>query len=157
MHTPTRIDGAALDALTAEARASQRGRKNRNLHAMEDAVHRLLNATEPRTYVQPHRHLDPPRNETLTVLRGRGAVVWFDDLGALTGTAVLGPGSPVSALDLPAGCWHTLVALESGTVWLEAKEGPYVAPSAADRANWAPTEGDRDAAAWLERLRAAIG
>ena len=31
----------------------------------------------------------------------------------------------ISALNIPAGQWHTLRALESGTVILEMKDGPY--------------------------------
>ena len=50
---PTVVDTATLDALTAEARRSPRLRMNRNLHAMDDPIHRLLNATEPGTYVAP--------------------------------------------------------------------------------------------------------
>ena len=32
---------------------------------------------------------------------------------------------PVSALNIPAGQWHTLRALDSGTVILEMKDGAY--------------------------------
>ena len=32
---------------------------------------------------------------------------------------------PVLALNIPAGQWHTVRALESGTVILEVKDGPY--------------------------------
>ena len=32
---------------------------------------------------------------------------------------------PVCALNIPAGVWHTLRALESGTVILEMKDGAY--------------------------------
>ena len=33
--------------------------------------------------------------------------------------------SPVAALNIPIGQWHTVKALESGTVILECKDGPY--------------------------------
>ena len=38
------------------------------------------------------------------------------------------PGSvvPVYALNIPAGKWHTIRALDSGTVILEMKDGPFV-------------------------------
>ena len=36
-------------------------------------------------------------------------------------------GGPVCALNIPAGQWHTLRALESGTVILEMKDGAYEA------------------------------
>ena len=37
----------------------------------------------------------------------------------------LAAGGPVCALNIPAGQWHTLRALESGTVILEMKDGAY--------------------------------
>ena len=38
----------------------------------------------------------------------------------------LAPCGPVVALNIPAGQWHTVHALEPGTVILEVKDGPYV-------------------------------
>jgi hypothetical protein len=35
------------------------------------------------------------------------------------------PARPVVALNIPLGQWHTARALESGTVILECKDGPY--------------------------------
>ena len=37
----------------------------------------------------------------------------------------LSPGGPVVALNIPIGQWHTVRALESGTVIMEVKDGPY--------------------------------
>ena len=57
-----RIEARDLDALGAEARQHARRRMNRNLHRMEEPIHRLLNAMEPDSYVAPHRHLAAPRS-----------------------------------------------------------------------------------------------
>jgi len=125
---------------------------NDNLHAMDDPIHRLLNATEPGTYVQPHRHLTPAKAETLTVIAGRGALVLFDDAGRVAEKCVLSPTGPTFVAEIPAGAWHTLIALAPGTVWFEVKAGPYAAPPAQDVATWAPAPGDPRAAAYLEKL-----
>jgi cupin fold WbuC family metalloprotein len=146
------VDSARLAAVAAKARTSARLRMNDNLHAMEDPIHRLLNATEPGTYVQPHRHGTPAKVETLAVLAGRGAVLVFDDAGRVTGKAVLSPRGPVFVAEVPANAWHTLVALEPGTVWFEVKAGPYAAPPAQDVAPFAPAPGAPDADAYLARL-----
>ena len=37
----------------------------------------------------------------------------------------LSPNGQVVALNIPAGQWHTVRALESGSVILEMKNGPY--------------------------------
>jgi len=144
-----------LEAVAAAARASPRLRMNANLHRMDDAVHRLLNAFEPGSYVRPHRHAVPPKVETVTVLRGRGAVLVFDDAGAVAECAVVSPAGPAFVAEVPAGVWHTLVALEPGTVWFEVKEGPYVQPVAADWAPWAPEPASPAAEAYLDELRRA--
>lgn len=35
------------------------------------------------------------------------------------------PNGPVVAMNIPAGQWHTVKSLESGSVILEMKAGPY--------------------------------
>lgn len=155
MHPIEIVDAARIARLGAAAAASPRARMNDNLHAMEDPVHRLLNAIEPGSYVQPHRHRTAPRRETLAVLRGAGAVVIFDDEGRIERSVRLTPEGPVHVIEVPSGCWHSLVSLEPGTVFFEVKEGPYVAIPPEDLAPWAPAPGDPAAAAYLEELRAA--
>ena len=46
-------------------------------------------------------------------------------LYALWSAIELSPGRPVVALIIPIGQWHTVRALESGTVIMEVKDGPY--------------------------------
>jgi len=149
-----RVDLARLARLSQAARANPRLRMNENLHAMQDPIHRLLNATEPGTYVQPHRHGTPPKVETLMVVAGRGAVLLFDDSGRVVEKAVLSPAGPTFVVEVPAAAWHTLIALEPGTVWFEVKAGPYAVPPAQDVASWAPAPGAPGAAADLEKLAA---
>ncbi|MBK7642139.1 MAG: WbuC family cupin fold metalloprotein [Planctomycetes bacterium] len=151
-----RVDLARLARLSEAARQHARLRLNENLHAMEDPIHRLLNATEPGTYIQPHRHLDPPKLETLGILRGRGALLVFDDRGGLVELARLSPEGPDFMLELPPGTWHSLVALEPGTVWFEVKAGPYSAPVPADIAPWAPAPGTAEAPRYLEHMLALV-
>ncbi|MCX7893511.1 MAG: WbuC family cupin fold metalloprotein [Burkholderiales bacterium] len=149
----TAIDRALLDALSAAAAAAPRRRRNRNFHGdLAETCHRLLNAIEPGSYVVPHRHLDPARDETILCLRGRLGLVVFDGAGGIAATRLLEPGGDSVGANLPAGTWHSLVALTPGTVMFEAKAGPYVPPSPADLAPWAPREGDAAAAAYAARL-----
>lgn len=149
----TRVDATVLDALIAEARANPRRRMNRNLHRMEDPIHRLLNAMEPDSYVAPHRHLAAPRNETLACIRGRGAIVLFGDDGIMAESFLLSPNGPELIVEIPAGQWHSLVAIESGTVFFEVKAGPYAPPVPADVATFAPAIGSPQAAGYVELMR----
>lgn len=152
---PIAIDEPLLDAVTHAARLSPRLRRNHNFHAADtDACHRLLNGMEPGSYILPHRHLDPAKDETFVILRGAFGLVLFDDVGQVAQTLLLRAGGTTLGATVPSGTWHTLIAFEPGSVFLEAKAGPYVPLVEAERAPWAPAEGAPEVAAWLEALTA---
>lgn len=151
------IDQAMLDAASDAARASPRGRRNRNFHLADEAIcHRLLNAIEPGSYVVPHRHLDPAKAESIIVLRGRLACVVFDDAGDIVDCCVLTPGGAQVGVDMPHGTYHTVLALEPGTVFFEAKAGPYQPLGDAECAPWAPREGAAGSAEYCAMLTRVI-
>lgn len=149
-----RIDDATLDDLVARARSAPRRRLNLNLHpTLDAAVNRLANAVEPDSYIRPHRHAT--RWELLLPVRGAFDVIYLDEAGAVTARHRLGGPDGLRALEYPAGTWHSLVSLESGSVFFEVKEGPYQPLSPADSAAWAPAEGDPRVPSMLEFLRTA--
>ncbi len=149
------IDQALLSEVSAEAQAAPRRRKNRNFHPSDDYPgHRLLNAIEPDSYVMPHRHLDPHKDETILCLRGKLGILVFSPNGAVHRSSVLVAGGETFGVDIPHGVFHSVVALESGTVFFEAKAGPYVPLLEKEKAPWAPWEGSGEAAAYLTALRA---
>jgi cupin fold WbuC family metalloprotein len=151
----TFIDAALLDDLGREARSLPRQRLNRNFHPEPGyPCHRLIIALEPGSYIPPHCHQEASKDETLLVLRGRIGVILFDAEGGITEARVLGPDTGCFGLTIPHETIHTLVALERGSVFFEAKAGPYAAPTAEERPAWAPLEQAPEAAAYLERLRA---
>ena len=83
----------------------------------------MLNAIEPGSVVPIHRH--QKTSETVVVLRGRVVEEYYSSDGVVEASFDLAAGGPVCALNIPAGQWHTLRALNSGTVILEMKDGPY--------------------------------
>ena len=135
------LDRTLLAELSAAARLHPRRRLNRNLHAMDDPSHRLLNAIEPGSYVRPHRHGTPPKSETIVLVAGAVGLVIFDGIGTILGRQRLDAGGERFGADLGPDVWHTLVSLSEGTVFFETKPGPYVKPVEADLAPWAPEEG----------------
>ena len=152
--SPIRIlDSAFLDRLSAEAAATPRRRKNSNLHAANDyPCQRFFNAMCADTYVQPHRHSDASKDETLVLLRGQLGAVIFDEAGQVVSADVLHPGQ---IADVPHGTFHTWIALEDGTVFFETKAGPYVPLAPGEKAAFAPPEGDPrvpEYLAWLKSL-----
>ena len=89
----------------------------------EDQSQRMLNAIEPGSVVPIHRH--QLSSETVVCLRGRLVEEYYDEAGRVVDSVELTPGGPVVALNIPVGQWHTVRSLESGTVILEVKDGPY--------------------------------
>ena len=122
-----KITQGLLDSLTAKAKASPRLRMNLDLRDSDsDGSQRMLNAIEPESVVPIHRH--QKSSETVVCLRGRVVEEFYDELERTCTEAIeLSPNGPVVALNIPAGQWHTLRALESGTVILEMKNGKYEA------------------------------
>ena len=120
-----KITQAILDDLTAKAKESPRLRMNLDLrNSAEDQSQRMLNAIEPDSVVPIHRH--QKTSETVVCLRGRVVEEYYDELERIcTETIELSPNGPVVVLNVPAGQWHTLRALESGSVILEVKDGKY--------------------------------
>jgi cupin fold WbuC family metalloprotein len=151
------VDADLLRRLSEEARSNPRLRKNHNLHASDhSSAHRLLNAIEPGSYIPPHRHLDPEKDESFVILAGRLAVFTFDDSGAVQQRVVLAAGDQLIA-DIPHGVWHTALALAPGTVFFEAKAGPYLPLVPEEKAPWAPADGTAEVAPYLEGLRRQVG
>ena len=120
-----KITQAILDDLTAKAKVSPRLRMNLDLRdSAEDTSQRMLNAIEPGSPLPIHRHQNS--SETVVCLRGRLVEEFYDDLErTCTERIELSPCGPVVALNIPAGQWHTVHALDSGTVILEMKNGKY--------------------------------
>jgi len=120
-----KITQAILDQLTEQAKASPRLRMNLDLRNGEgDQSQRMLNAIEPGSPLPIHRHRKT--SETVVCLRGRLVWEFYDELErTCTERIELRPGGPVVALNVPIGQWHTVHALESGSVILEVKDGPY--------------------------------
>ncbi len=151
------IDQRLLDKLTAQALTAPRLRKNHNLHPSDEfCCHRLLNAVEPGAYIRPHRHLDPAKDETFVILRGRMGIFVFDDRGTVIDKTVIAAGEETLAVDIPHGVFHTAVSLESGSVFFEAKAGPYHPLREDELAPWAPAEGSEEAAKYLSGLKAQV-
>lgn len=119
------VSQKTLDVVTSQAKKSSRLRKNYNFHCSDnDPCHRLLNAMEPDSYIQPHRHLDVNKDETLIVIRGKMGLIIFDDDGNIEEKAILEPNGDVVLVNIPHGRYHTWLSLEENSVFLEAKAGP---------------------------------
>ena len=120
-----KITQVILDNLTEQAKASPRLRMNMDLRNSDaDQSQRMLNAIEPGSPLPIHRH--QKTSETVVCLRGRLVWEFYDELERIcTDRIELRPNGPVVALNVPKGQWHTVRALESGSVILEMKDGKF--------------------------------
>ena len=119
-----KISQKVLDNLTTKAKLSERLRVCLDLRtSSDDQSQRILNALEPGTKIPIHRHRTSA--ETVIVIRGRLIERLYNDTGKLTDEILLEAGGECPVLQLPAGQWHGVEVLESGTVIFEAKDGVY--------------------------------
>jgi cupin fold WbuC family metalloprotein len=118
------IDKQLLDDVSRQAQKSDRLRMNYNFHqSLDDKCHRFLNAVEPGTKVEIHRH--PTKDESFVLLRGRVRVNTYNDDGTGIESVVLSPEEGLYGVDIPKNVWHNVECLESGSVIFECKEGAY--------------------------------
>lgn len=152
------IDKKLLDETTERAKQSPRLRMNYNFHeSLDDPINRLINAIEPDTYLRPHRHKNPDKNEVFLMLRGRAALFLFDDNGNITEQVILDPNAGVYGGEIPYNVWHTLIVLDSGSVVYEVKQGPFTPLSPDNMAPWSPTvEDTENVRLFMDKLKSYI-
>ncbi len=137
------INKQLLDETSERAKQSPRLRMNYNFHEqLDDPVNRLLNAMEPDTYIRPHRHLNPDKDEIFLLLRGKAILFIFDNDGNITEKLLLDPLAGSYGAEIKPGIWPSLLVLESGTVIYEVKPGPFAPLHPENMAPWSPEPDD---------------
>jgi cupin fold WbuC family metalloprotein len=149
----SKITRESLERTVAASRTSARRRMIQPFHRGEEAtLQRMFNAVQPGSYIAPHRHLDPPKDESWIVLQGALAFFTFDEQGNIEECLEVRAGGEVFGVDLEAGVYHSFFALTPDVVVYEVKSGPYAPSTDKSFAPWAPREGEPGVAAYLERL-----
>lgn len=150
-----------LTNLTLQAVDQRRERQHHNIHeSFEDPCQRLFNAIEPSSYIRPHMHGSDPKDELLIAICGVMALVTFDEKGTITRVVRFAAGKTdfgvAVGVEVPAHTWHTVVSLESGSILLEIKAGPFDPKKPKDLASWAPDENESECKDYLEKLTSKI-
>jgi cupin fold WbuC family metalloprotein len=146
---------AAADLAPIVERATRSPRRRARLCAHPgpaDPLHEMLICLARDTYVRPHRHAG--KSESFHVIDGELDVVLFHDDGAIREVIRLGPYASGRAFfyRLMEPCFHTVLVNTPHALFHETTNGPFD-PAETEFAPWAPAEGDRGAAAYIERLR----
>ena len=149
-----------LDALSQQAEQVIRKRQHKNIHQhYNDSCQRLFNAIGIDSYIRPHRHLIDPKDECLIAVRGRMALLVFDDIGQVEQVIRFGAQTNEAqqaisvGVNLPAGVWHTVIAEMPDSILFEVKSGPFNPEQAKEWAAWAPAENTPEAAEYLMELK----
>lgn len=157
------FSGSTFDQLTEKALGNHRLRQHFNLHqSYQEPCQRLFNAIEPDSYIRPHCHGVSQGVESIIAIRGLLALVSFDDHGNILQVQKFGAGAHSLSPDVMTGFeispseWHTVVSLESGSVLLEVKSGPFDPDSSKFLAAWAPEEGSEAAINYHHWLRGRV-
>jgi cupin fold WbuC family metalloprotein len=148
-----KINGEFIENVSLKAKAAPRRRINHNFHPFpEDTLQRMLNAMEPDTYIQPHKHENPDKTEVFFCLRGKMLVVEYHDDGSVADFIILDSNSGNFGCEIAPRIYHNIICLESGSVAYEVKDGPYNPLDDKHFAPWAPSENDKDAIEFNEKL-----
>jgi len=151
-----------LELIQRKARDARRSPRRREIHVFHegdaDPLQRMLNAIQPGSYIRPHRHLDPPKSESVVMLQGTLGYVSFTADGAPDEESflLLERERGVYGCDIRPGVWHTILALAPDTVIFEVKPGPYSPANDKDFAPWAPLEHSPEAPAFLAQIEDAF-
>jgi len=157
---PTAVDAPETDVtpltlnmvgnLLSMSRENPRRRMLQKLHKSHGAgVHRMFNAMQPGTYVTPHRHLQPAKDETILVVAGSMLFIRFTDDGEIESQTLLQPGTENFGIDVAPHVYHTYIVLKPDTLIFEVKDGPYESDTDKDFPDWAPREGSEEADQYL--------
>ena len=153
------FDAATFDSLSDAARSSPRLRQNRNVHAdFSEPCQRFFNAIEPGSYVRPHREGVAGRRKLLVGVRGLFVAILFDEQGVPVsfvpfGQSKLADGTrPAIGLEIEPMTWNSVIPIETGSILLEVKPGPFDPQGPRHVAPWAPADGSVEVGPFLEAM-----
>ena len=134
------------------AGSSTRWRYANVLHEPGDEFNRVINFIMQDSYMQPHLHPGAEKIEKIYLIRGRIAVLFFDDQGAVKNGVVMEEGG-VGNVEVPAFTWHTYVMLSDYAITYETMMGVYDPKTWKEFAQWAPPENSSQAPTYLNYLK----
>lgn len=149
-----------FEDLLSASMQSERLRAHANIHgSYADPCQKLFNAINADSYIRPHRHSLDPRDECLIAVRGLFGLIKFNNQGDIESITLFGSEkyseqfSIAAGVELPAGVWHTVVALVDKSILFEVKSGPFDPSIAKELAPWAPEEGEIKASEYFKALK----
>lgn len=152
LRSVTRFD---IDNLIRRAQNNTRKRQIFRLHEHHEPVQRMVNALVPGTYIPPHKHENPDKVELFNILKGRIAVLQFNETGEIEVVVILDANGINRIVDIAPRTYHSLIPLEASAV-MEIIQGPYDEKTHKQFASWAPKEDNPKATDYLMYLTSIV-
>lgn len=149
-----KIDKLIIEKTLQEARKSPRRRAIYCFHNSEDTLQRMINAGLSNTYARPHKHENPDKLEIFVILKGKVAIILFDDTGKIIYNIILEDKGQNKAFEIPPKVWHSFIILSNEAVLYEVIEGKYDPKTHKNFAEWAPAEENiEESKKYLEEMK----
>lgn len=146
------IGPADIEVLRKAVKQTPKRRVRINAHSgHDDALHEMIIAIEPGSYIRPHRH--PGKSEAFHIIEGDVDIVIFREDGAIDEIVSLGEkgGERPFYYRMSEPRFHTLVIRSDVLIVHEITNGPF-SPDGTVYAAFAPAEGDPAANAFQTEL-----
>ena len=135
-----------------KADGAEKRRYPKLLHKPGDEFNHVFNFMMKDSYMQPHLHPGNEKIEKIYIVKGKVAVIFFDDIGIPIRRTVL-EKNYIDQIEVPAYTWHTYIILSESAVTYETMMGVYDPETWKKFADWAPKEGGFESIKYLEFLR----
>lgn len=150
------LDSKLIEQTLQKARESPRKRANYCFHNPDESLQRMVNAALFDTYFRPHKHENPDKLEIFSILKGKVAILTFDEAGGVVDVVRL--DEEVKSVEIPPKTWHTVVVLSPEAVFHEIIDGKYDPKTHKEFSSWSPEEENvEEVKKYLDKLRAEVG
>ncbi|MBW2982187.1 WbuC family cupin fold metalloprotein [Candidatus Woesearchaeota archaeon] len=143
-----KINNELINQVLEKAENSPRKRAVHCFSKPEDKIQRMINAGLKDTYVRPHKHENPDKLEIFLILKGKAAVLIFDDDGKITDSVILDENNQI--VEIPSKKWHSFIILSEKAALYEIIGGPYDPETHKRFAPWAPEEDTEESIIYLQ-------
>lgn len=146
------IGPADIEVLRNAVKQTPKRRARINAHpGHDDALHEMIIAIEPASYIRPHRH--PGKSEAFHIIEGDVDIVVFRDDGEIDEIVSLGEkgGTRPFYYRMSEPRFHTLIIRSNLLIVHEITNGPF-SPEGTVYAAFAPAEGSPAGSAFQAEL-----
>lgn len=146
------LSAGELKSYLKLAKHSKRRRSPKILHRFGAKLNRVFNFMMHDSYMQPHLHPGEEKTEWITIVKGKIAILFFNDHGNVNSYRLLSTNGK-QIIKVPPFTWHTYVILSKHAITYETMKGVYNAKTWKTMPWWAPPENSPKKYLYLNKLK----